>query len=71
MDLKSGYNLLPLSGLKIGTQIRVRTEMEATDWAASPRVGSYVLASKGVSLRWVTSAQWQLGSGDGAIKIEE
>ncbi|HVE16816.1 MAG TPA: glycoside hydrolase family 3 N-terminal domain-containing protein [Chthoniobacterales bacterium] len=70
VKLTNGRNAVSLSGLKAGTQARVRIEIAVTKWDAAPSVDGLNLVGKDFEVRWVTSDQLKKGNATGGVSAQ-
>jgi hypothetical protein len=71
VELKSGNQKTSLTGLKVGTQVRLRIQLMENKWGSVPVMQTAILNQKEEALRWSTTKDWQKGAASGGLKIGE
>jgi hypothetical protein len=61
LDMKPGAQSYPLSGLAAGDQVRLRVQVESTNWGASPVLRSATVTGDNVKQKWSTPSEWAQG----------
>jgi tetrahydromethanopterin S-methyltransferase subunit F len=69
VELKSGNQKTSLTGLKAGTQVRLRIQLMENKWGSVPVMQTAILNQKEEALRWSTSKDWQKGTVSNGLKI--
>lgn len=67
--LNTGAQSIALTGLKQGTQVRLRVRLSSGNFKASPVLQTAVVESTGGSIRWSTKQEWQKSATDGGLLI--
>ena len=67
VTLTDGHARYPLTALKDGTQVRIRSTLKAGTWISAPAVTGYRLEGQDVAVKWSLASELKKGSLGGGL----